>query len=286
MFDYKRMNGVEIRVARIFNTYGPRMSFDDGRVVSNFLMQALQGKPMTVMRPGTQTRSFQYVSDLVDGLIRLMEGPHEGPINIGACERACERANVRASVRFSPAHSPAPFSTLLSLPASPGKASLLEMRAALGTPFHPFPSLPPSSSPFLLFSFSISSFQLHCFQYANPPPPHPPTHPHARMRRQSERVHDRRTGAHDCDRGGAGCGGDVREQHAGRPAQAPPRHHARQGASGLEASHAIGRRALHDGGGLCGEAGCAVRRQDARQGQPRRGIREGNGGGGEKGEVR
>eukprot|EP01018_Ginkgo_biloba_P020527 Gb_33566 [translate_table: standard] len=83
MFDYHRQHGLEIRIARIFNTYGPRMNIDDGRVVSNFIAQALRGEPMTVQAPGTQTRSFCYVSDMVDGLIRLMEGEHTGPINIG-----------------------------------------------------------------------------------------------------------------------------------------------------------------------------------------------------------
>ncbi|CAN1282966.1 UDP-glucuronic acid decarboxylase 3 [Linum perenne] len=73
----------EIRIARIFNTYGPRMNIDDGRVVSNFIAQALRGEPLTVQKPGTQTRSFCYVSDMVDGLIRLMEGENTGPINIG-----------------------------------------------------------------------------------------------------------------------------------------------------------------------------------------------------------
>eukprot|EP00271_Cylindrocystis_brebissonii_P017745 TRINITY_DN472_c0_g5_i1.p1 TRINITY_DN472_c0_g5~~TRINITY_DN472_c0_g5_i1.p1 ORF type:complete len:348 (+),score=76.02 TRINITY_DN472_c0_g5_i1:276-1319(+) len=83
MFDYHRQHGIEIRVARIFNTYGPRMNIDDGRVVSNFIAQAIRGEEMTVQAPGTQTRSFCYVSDLVDGLIRLMEGSDTGPINIG-----------------------------------------------------------------------------------------------------------------------------------------------------------------------------------------------------------
>eukprot|EP00243_Klebsormidium_subtile_P002012 TRINITY_DN137_c0_g2_i1.p1 TRINITY_DN137_c0_g2~~TRINITY_DN137_c0_g2_i1.p1 ORF type:complete len:350 (+),score=114.85 TRINITY_DN137_c0_g2_i1:218-1267(+) len=83
MFDYHRQHGVEIRIARIFNTYGPRMNIDDGRVVSNFVAQALRGEEMTVQLPGTQTRSFCYVADLVDGLIRLMEGENTGPINIG-----------------------------------------------------------------------------------------------------------------------------------------------------------------------------------------------------------
>jgi len=83
MFDYHRQHGIEIRIARIFNTYGPRMNIDDGRVVSNFIAQAIRGEPLTVQAPGTQTRSFCYVSDMVDGLIRLMGGEHTGPINIG-----------------------------------------------------------------------------------------------------------------------------------------------------------------------------------------------------------
>ncbi|XP_029120235.1 UDP-glucuronic acid decarboxylase 6 isoform X2 [Elaeis guineensis] len=83
MFDYHRQHGIEIRIARIFNTYGPRMNIDDGRVVSNFIAQAIRGESLTVQAPGTQTRSFCYVSDMVDGLIRLMGGDHTGPINIG-----------------------------------------------------------------------------------------------------------------------------------------------------------------------------------------------------------
>lgn len=83
MFDYHRQHGVEIRIARIFNTYGPRMNIDDGRVVSNFIAQALRGEVLTVQAPGTQTRSFCYVSDMVDGLIKLMRGDNTGPINIG-----------------------------------------------------------------------------------------------------------------------------------------------------------------------------------------------------------
>jgi UDP-glucuronate decarboxylase len=82
-FDYMRMHGTEIRVARIFNTYGPRMAPDDGRVVSNFIVQALRGQPLTLYGDGSQTRSFCYVDDLVEGLIRLMNGHHTGPINIG-----------------------------------------------------------------------------------------------------------------------------------------------------------------------------------------------------------
>jgi len=82
-FDYHRAHGVEIRVARIFNTYGPRMNIHDGRVVSNFITQALMGNQITVYGEGKQTRSFCYVSDLVDGLMRLMNGDYIGPVNLG-----------------------------------------------------------------------------------------------------------------------------------------------------------------------------------------------------------
>lgn len=83
MYSYKNQNDVEIRVARIFNTYGPRMHPNDGRVVSNFIIQALQNKPITIYGQGEQTRSFQYVSDLVDGLHSLMNGDYDGPVNLG-----------------------------------------------------------------------------------------------------------------------------------------------------------------------------------------------------------
>jgi UDP-glucuronate decarboxylase len=82
-FDYHRQHDVAIRVARIFNTYGPRMLENDGRVVSNFIAQSLKGKPLTVYGEGNQTRSFCYVSDLVDGLMKLMESDRTGPINLG-----------------------------------------------------------------------------------------------------------------------------------------------------------------------------------------------------------
>lgn len=84
--DYHRGNGVDIRIARIFNTYGPRMAFNDGRVVSNFVVQALRGEPLTVYGDGAQTRSFAYVDDLIEGFIRLMryEGPERAePHNLG-----------------------------------------------------------------------------------------------------------------------------------------------------------------------------------------------------------
>jgi UDP-glucuronate decarboxylase len=82
-FDYHRQHGVDIRVARIFNTHGARMLENDGRVVSNFAVQALKGIPLTVYGDGSQTRSFCYVSDLVEGLMRLMNGDYIGPVNLG-----------------------------------------------------------------------------------------------------------------------------------------------------------------------------------------------------------
>ena len=89
MVDYHQQNKVDIRIARIFNTYGPRMAIGDGRVVSNFIVQGLRSKPLTIYGDGTQTRCFCYVNDLVDGLVRLMqyegEGAHE-PVNLGSSD--------------------------------------------------------------------------------------------------------------------------------------------------------------------------------------------------------
>ena len=84
-FDYRRQHNLKIKVARIFNTYGPRMHPNDGRVVSNFIMQALQQKPLTIFGNGTQTRSFAYVDDLIEGFIRLMNTSDDitGPVNLG-----------------------------------------------------------------------------------------------------------------------------------------------------------------------------------------------------------
>jgi UDP-glucuronate decarboxylase len=84
-FDYHRQHGVDIKVARIFNTYGPRMHPSDGRVVSNFIVQALSGEPITIYGDGSQTRSFCYVDDLVEGLLRLMDTSEDvtGPVNLG-----------------------------------------------------------------------------------------------------------------------------------------------------------------------------------------------------------
>jgi nucleoside-diphosphate-sugar epimerase len=81
---YHRTHGVDVRIVRIFNTYGPRMRADDGRVVSNLIVQALRGEPLTIYGDGSQTRSFCYVDDEIRGLLALLDGPHTGPINIGS----------------------------------------------------------------------------------------------------------------------------------------------------------------------------------------------------------
>jgi len=81
--DYHREHGTEVRIVRIFNTYGPRMALDDGRVVSNFLSQALKGEPLTVYGDGKQTRSFQFVDDLIKGMVAVMDSDHTGPFNVG-----------------------------------------------------------------------------------------------------------------------------------------------------------------------------------------------------------
>ena len=83
---YQRYHGLETRIVRIFNTYGPRMSLEDGRVVPNFIAQALRGEPLTVYGDGKQTRSFQYVDDLVEGLVRLLHSDYKMPVNIGTTD--------------------------------------------------------------------------------------------------------------------------------------------------------------------------------------------------------
>ena len=112
-FDYRRQHGLEIKVARIFNTYGPRMHPADGRVVSNFIMQALQGQAITIYGDGSQTRSFCYVEDLIDGLVRLMASPPDftGPVNLGnpeeftireLAEKVIALEGSRSSIEFLP----------------------------------------------------------------------------------------------------------------------------------------------------------------------------------------
>ncbi len=112
-FDYKRTRGVDVRVARIFNTYGPRMQVGDGRVVSNFIVQALRNQPLTIYGNGGQTRSFCYVDDLIEGLIRFMSAPSgvKSPMNLGnpeeftileLAERVLELTGSRSRVTFLP----------------------------------------------------------------------------------------------------------------------------------------------------------------------------------------
>jgi len=112
-FDYHRQNGINIRVVRIFNTYGPRMHPNDGRVVSNFIVQALKNQDITVYGDGTQTRSFCYVDDMIEGLIRMMNGPDDfiGPLNLGnpdelsilqLAELIIKLIGSRSKIKFKP----------------------------------------------------------------------------------------------------------------------------------------------------------------------------------------
>lgn len=112
-FDYNRQHGVNIRVARIFNTYGPRMATGDGRVVSNFIVQALRGEDITIYGDGQQTRSFCYVSDLIDGFVRMMDKTESliGPINLGnpneftmleLAEKVIAKTGSKSKMRFEP----------------------------------------------------------------------------------------------------------------------------------------------------------------------------------------
>ncbi len=108
---YARQYGVEVRIARIFNTYGPRMQEDDGRVVSNFAVQALKGLPVTIYGDGSQTRSFCYVTDMVEGLVRLMNSAEPGPVNLGnprettvkeLAEMVCRETGSRSEIILRP----------------------------------------------------------------------------------------------------------------------------------------------------------------------------------------
>jgi UDP-glucuronate decarboxylase len=112
-FDYNRQHGVNIRVARIFNTYGPRMATGDGRVVSNFIVQALRGEDITIYGDGQQTRSFCYVSDLIEGFVRMMDKTESlvGPINLGnpneftmleLAEKVISKTGSKSKMRFEP----------------------------------------------------------------------------------------------------------------------------------------------------------------------------------------
>jgi UDP-glucuronate decarboxylase len=114
MFDYHRTHGVEIKVARIFNTYGPRMLENDGRVVSNFIVQALRGQPITIYGGGTQTRSFCFIDDLVRGVQLLMESPSSvtGPCNLGNPHEVTIEAIAREVLAYTASSSPLQFEAL------------------------------------------------------------------------------------------------------------------------------------------------------------------------------
>ena len=110
-FDYNRMHGSDIRVARIFNTYGPRMLPNDGRVISNFIVQALTNKPITLYGDGLQTRSFCFVDDLIEGLIRLMNSNYKMPVNLGnpqestileIAELISKKTNINLTFEYKP----------------------------------------------------------------------------------------------------------------------------------------------------------------------------------------
>ena len=100
-FDYSRQYGVDIRVVRIFNTYGPYMAENDGRVVSNFIVEALQGKDITIYGDGSQTRSFCYVDDTVEGLMKMMEQDYTGPVNIGNPDERTIRELAEMIIRLT-----------------------------------------------------------------------------------------------------------------------------------------------------------------------------------------
>jgi len=108
-FDYRRMHGMDIKVIRIFNTYGPKMALNDGRVMSNFIVQALKGEDITIYGEGSQTRSFCYVGDLVDGMIKMMNSDLTGPVNLGnpneitiktLAQRIIEKLNSKSKLIF------------------------------------------------------------------------------------------------------------------------------------------------------------------------------------------
>ena len=109
--DFYRKHGVKVKIIRIFNTYGPRMAIGDGRVVSNFIVQALSGKPITIYGDGSHTRSFQYVDDLIDGIMRMMHTPDDftGPINLGNPDERSVRELAELVIRLTGSRSELTF---------------------------------------------------------------------------------------------------------------------------------------------------------------------------------
>ena len=131
-FDYHRQHNVRIKIARIFNTYGPRMHPNDGRVVSNFILQALRDEPITLYGEGTQTRSFCYVDDLIEGLVKLMQSPDDftGPVNVGSpdeinirelAERVIALTRSKSKLEFRPLPSDDPMQRQPDISLAKGK---------------------------------------------------------------------------------------------------------------------------------------------------------------------
>jgi UDP-glucuronate decarboxylase len=133
-FDYHRQHGLKIKVARIFNTYGPRMHEDDGRVVSNFIVQALSGRPITLYGDGQQTRSFCYVDDLIDGLVRLMGSPDDltGPVNVGNPQEFTIRQLAEKVIKLTGSRSELAFQPLPSDDPRQRRPDISLAKSALG----------------------------------------------------------------------------------------------------------------------------------------------------------
>ena len=133
-FDYHRQHKLKIKVARIFNTYGPRMHEDDGRVVSNFIVQALSGRPITLYGDGQQTRSFCYVDDLIDGLVRLMQSADEltGPVNLGNPQEFTIRQLAEKVVALTGSRSTLTFEALPSDDPKQRQPDIALAKRALG----------------------------------------------------------------------------------------------------------------------------------------------------------
>jgi UDP-glucuronate decarboxylase len=133
-FDYHRVHGVEIKVARIFNTYGPRMHQNDGRVVSNFVVQALRGEPITVYGDGSQTRSFCYVDDLIEAFIRFMgtAPEHPGPLNLGNPNEFTILELAKRVVALTGSRSPIVFAPLPGDDPVQRQPDIARARALLG----------------------------------------------------------------------------------------------------------------------------------------------------------
>lgn len=132
-FDYHNQNGVDIRVIRIFNTYGPRMLVNDGRVVSNFVVQALRGDPITLYGDGSQTRSFCYVSDLVEGILRMMDSEDfTGPVNLGNPQEFTIRELAEAVLELTGSKSPLVYRPLPENDPTRRQPDISLARAKLG----------------------------------------------------------------------------------------------------------------------------------------------------------